>query len=421
MGNLIKDVKSVSAEKKREKICFKLFGGGISFKREEDTAWMRLEDTVPAGVGKKMASFLQYMIINHRKEVSSEELIEQFWPEDSSNDPAGVLKYTLHKARGILKKMFPEQENLLITRNGHYGWSPEVDIELDTEVFERACLDAKSRNEKIASTITTDYMLKMLNLYSSDLLTNNSADWVVPLRIYYRTLYIDACKSALQHLRKEDRWIEIVNVCEHAYALEPMTEEFTTFMMEALIAIKQPSRALEQYESYRGRLWAEMSLVPSEDVEIVHAAAVGAKHADEKDVIRMLTETEGVSGAFLCSFSVFRSIAILEARHLVRNHGASTVLVVRADRQQESNMLPATDVRRLERILLKSLRAGDPVARLDAGSYIVLLSGATAANAHSVMMRIEKAFRGAYPQSKARLDYKVYPLAPAGSGDAAKI
>ena len=386
-------------------ICFKLFGGGIAYRSSEDAEWTRLDESI-TGAGKKLTSFLEYLILNHGKGVSADELIGVFWPDEKSSDPGNVLKYTLHKARTLLKQMFPQEENLLITHRGHYSWNPGVKLELDAEMFETACI----RKVKYHDTESVNELLQAIELYSGDLLSNNDTEWILPLRIYYRTLYIDACKSALAMLREQDRWVEIIHVCERAYKLDPMTEEFTSDMMNALTAMGQPGRAMEHYEAYRTMLWEELSLVPSEETERAHTAAMEAMNTSEQDIVRLLTEVEADATAFLCSFSAFRSIVILEARHMARNQGESTVLVVRAGREQKANTPPATDVRRVERVLLKTLRAGDPVARLNAGSYIVLLSGASIDDSHRVMERIERAFRNAYPRSKAYLDYQLYAL-----------
>ena len=75
--------------------------------------------------------------------------------------------------------------------------------------------------------------------------------------------------------------------------------------------------------------------------------------------------------------------------------------------------VPTADVRRIERILLKSLHCTDSIARLNAGAYVVLLSGASEANANAVMERIDRAFHSAYPRSKAYLDCRIYPLTAA--------
>lgn len=385
-------------------IYFKLFGGGIAYRCSEDAEWEYLNKS---GAGKKLTSFLEYLILNHGKDISSEELINVFWPEDSSSDPGGALKYTMHKTRGLLAQMFPHFENLLMTHRGHYTWNSNVKLMLDNEQFEEGCVDANRCN----SSVSSQKLMQILDLYSGDLLTNNDAEWLMALRIYYRTLYIDACKSVLEMLSAEDRWIDIIHVCEQAYAKDPMVEEFTSYMMTGLIAIGQAEQAIAQYEAYRAYIWAELNLVPGEQVELLHTAAVDAIHADDAaDIVRMLTEVETETTAFLCSFSAFRSITILEARHMMRNKEESTILVVKAESVRGDRALPTTDIRRLEKILLKTLRAGDPVARLNAGSYVVLLSGATTENARTVMDRIDRAFHTAYPRSRAHLACRYYPL-----------
>lgn len=379
----------MSTEAYENCIYFKLFGGGVAYRCSEGEDWIHLNKSAGTGVGKKLSSFLEYLILNHSKDISAEELINTFWPEDSSNDPGSALKYTMHKTRALLGQMFPHIGNLLITQRGHYIWSPDVKLVLDTERFEKGCIDAK----RPKNTMSSRELMQVLELYDGDILTHNDAEWLLPLRIYYRTLYIDACKAVLEQLSSEDRWLDIIRVCENAYAQEPMVEEFTSYMMAGLIAIGQPERAMEKYEAYRTYIWTELNLVPGEELEQLQVAAIEALHADdETDIVRLLAEVETETSAFLCSFSAFRSIVILEARHMLRNEEESTILVVKAEKKGDEKALPATDIRRLEKVLLKTLRAGDPVARLNAGSYIVLLSGASEENARKVMDRIDRAF-----------------------------
>lgn len=77
-----------------------------------------------------------------------------------------------------------------------------------------------------------------------------------------------------------------------------------------------------------------------------------------------------------------------------------------------NKVIPATDTKRLERILLDGLRAGDPVARLDAASYILMLTGSSPDNARLVTERLDRAFRKAYSHSKARISFRMSPLSP---------
>lgn len=71
---------------------------------------------------------------------------------------------------------------------------------------------------------------------------------------------------------------------------------------------------------------------------------------------------------------------------------------------------PSTDTRRVERVLLTALRAGDPFTKLNLGSFAVLLPTASAENAQRVMERVNHVFHTTYPRARAELQYRVYPL-----------
>ena len=59
---------------------------------------------------------------------------------------------------------------------------------------------------------------------------------------------------------------------------------------------------------------------------------------------------------------------------------------------------------------MERLREGDPIARLEAGAYILMLTGADEEKAQMVMARIEGTFRKTYRHSKARITYRIAKL-----------
>ena len=195
---------------------------------------------VPDKVGKKALSFLQYLIVNHTRNISSEELIEQFWSEKGSSAPANALKSMLFKTRNLLKIMFPDQENLILTLQGCYGWNPEVRVRLDSEEFEKICLDARKRSGKEY----LETLLRAIELYKGDFLSGNDSDWAVSLRRYYQTLYLDVCKMVLPLLQEKERWTEMINICEQASAVDFSADTFIVYQMQALIAMGHPERAV---------------------------------------------------------------------------------------------------------------------------------------------------------------------------------
>lgn len=354
--------------------------------------------------GKKALSVLQYMIVHHARCVSSEELIEQFWAEHTSKAPGNALRNMLFKIRLLLKEMFPEQGELLLTVPGGYLWSGQVSLELDTERFEKCCMEARRQPAEESLGL----LLNGISLYRGEFLSGNDSEWAVMTRQYYRTLYLDACKAVLPLLHKSERWMELIGICERAYQADFSAEEFTAYQMRALIALGQPEAALAVYGTYRTRLEQEYELLPSEEVELIRALAQGMKKKElnAPDIFRLVSEEVSDQKAFFCTFEMFRNIVALEKRHLARSGLRSTLVIV----SLEKKMVPATDVRRLERILLDGLRVSDPVARLEAGAYILLLTGADEECARMVVNRLDVGFHKTYRRSKASLTYHIAAL-----------
>lgn len=185
-------------------------------------------------------------------------------------------------------------------------------------------------------------------------------------------------------------------------------EEFTVYQMRALIALGQPEQAMETYEAFREKMLQEFEILPSETVEQLYTLAVGLRKKDMgvPDIFRLVCEDDREQKAFFCTFEVFQNIVALEKRHLERSGQSSALVIVSLGEQA----VPATDARRLERVLLDGLRAGDPVARLEAGSYILMLTGASVENARIVMGRVDCSFHSTYRYSRARISYWVEAL-----------
>ncbi len=389
--------------REKEIICFHLLGI-FSYVRErsanEETS---LEEE--RGIGRKTLSFLQYLIVNHSRNISTEELIETFWAESDSSNPANALRNMLFKIRRLLQEMFPEQKDALQTRQGYYMWNPKMKIVLDIEQFEEMCLKArrdpvKEREKRLRQAV---------GLYRGDLLSGNDSEWVKAPRQYYRTLYLDACRTLLPLLEKQEQWMDIVSICSQAYQIDFCIEEFTAYQMRAFVAMGQPEQAIEKYEDFKKQLLREFEMPPTEQIEQIYTLALGLRkedRGDDSEIFRLVCEGNTEQQAFFCSFGVFQNIVALEKRHLARSGQMSTLAIISLG----GDTALGADVRRLERIIMEGLRTGDPVARLTAGSYIVMLTGADMENAQIAVNRIDSTFHRTYRRSNARLSFRLSAL-----------
>ena len=368
---------------------------------------------MPVKIGKKALSVLQYLIVNHSRNVTVEELIEVFWTEKDSSNPANALRNMVFKIRSLLKAMFPAQDDLLQTFQGYYAWNPEIEMEVDAEWFEKCCPKVRQG----AGEKELEMLRQAVATYNGDFLSGNDSDWTKTLRQYYRALYLDACKTLLPLLEEREEWMEIISVCGRAYQIDFCTEEFTLYPMQAFISMGQPEQAIERYEVFRRQLRRELEIRPTERVEQVYKLACGLQKGnkrDDKEIFEIVCKGNPEKKAFFCSFGTFQSIVALERRHLTRSGQKSTLVIVGI----EKKAAPTTDARRLERILLEGLRTGDPVARLEAGSYILMLTGTDTENARIVISRLDRAFHKTYRHSSAQLTFKLSQLNPEESPSA---
>ena len=389
----------------RKSLRFKLLGN-FRFCEAGEAEWRSLESMGIKGVGKKQLAFLFYFLLNSRRIITAEELVEVFWPGDSK-DPANALKNTLHKNRNLLKTMFHDAGELLLTQNGGYCWNADVDLELDTEQ-----MDGVYHNLKPDHPADPDALERVLALYEGEILIGSNQLWLEHINVYYRNVYAELCKTLLGLLQETHDWERVAQVCTRAYDHIPEAEDVTRGMMQALLYAEQPEQAVQHYEAYRAMLWREYSLVPPESVEQLYNLAMERCNADadyERELLRQLVRMSGPLQAFCCSQLVFRHLVQLELRQMRRNGHESSLVVLQAMKDGQSGK-PSTDTRRVERVLLTALRAGDPFTKLNLGSFAVLLPTASAENAQRVMERVNHVFHTTYPKARAELQYRVYPL-----------
>lgn len=272
-------------------LYFSLLGGFSCGHTEEEKA---ANSALMEKTGRKVLSFLQYFIVNHGRNISSEELIGQFWAD--SSDPASLLRNMLFKARNLLKELYPEGNKLLVTLQSCYRWGTDIRFKIDVERFEELCLKARGLPEEAYCR----QLGRAIELYKGDFLAGNDSEWARTLRQYYRTLYLDACRAVLPVLYKKEQWMEIISVCSQAYGVDFGQEDFTVYHMQALIALGQPGQAVERYQTFREKMLEEYEMPPTERIEQIYLLAEGLlkNNTEERDVLSLVCEMEEHSKAF---------------------------------------------------------------------------------------------------------------------------
>lgn len=365
----------------------------------------------------KIWLLLAYLICSRSRMIPQEELAEHLWNGESDEHRAGALKTAVWRARRLLQPFCDALgQELVIFREGSYGWNPEILTEVDTELFESLCHSAAAAPDEEAKL---EHLREALRIYRGDFLAKFSAEvWVEPVAAYYYHLYIDSVLELLALLPPSLCAQEVVTLCRDALRTAPYHEALYQYLMRGLIAQQEYRKAEETYEEMQHLLLNQLGVMPGEESqailqEIQHRA--GTPFLSVETIREQLCEKDLAPGAFFCDYSVFRLFYQTEARAAFRRGDAVHVAVLSVRSANGKDLSEHSLERAMEQLRVKiqnGLRCGDVVARCSASQFILMLLQANYENSNMVCKRLTYAFMQAHPRSPVRIHCAILPLEP---------
>lgn len=361
----------------------------------------------------KLWSVLAYLIVHRDRDVLQSELIDLFWPDDNSANPANALKTLLHRIRTMLEEYFGEDFQPIASQRGSYAWRPEVECVTDVDRFERLCRQAATG----AGSRRLERYREAVALYTNDFLPKLSGQlWVIQLSTHYHSLYLQAVKGFAARLEQAQLYEEMGEVCTRASRLDPLDEEVHTLVIRALLLQGKNAAALAHYETATDTLYRNLGVRPSEELRALYAQIMKSEKALETDlqVIQSdLREAALRPGAFYCEYGFFREVYRLEARRVARTGVSVHIGLLTVS--TPGGEIPPLDVLgvtmdQLREVIVGSLRRGDVVAKYNGAQYVVMLPAANLEDSERVMNRIVTAFYRQHRKTFLKITARVRAL-----------
>ncbi len=360
---------------------------------------------------KKMLTLLQYLITYHNREISQSELIELLWAENSSENPTGALKTSLHRLRAMLSELeLPEGQDIIVNSAGTYAFNNALECEIDFDIFEslyKKSVQALSEKEKTA------LYLKAIEIYKGDFLPKAGDDaWVAPMNKYYHALYVRIVREAVAILERHKRYEDIIGICRKAILIEKLDDSIHYNLIKSLLAIGDKSAAKAHYSYVMDLFYNQNGINPSPELVALYEQTLeneNALNVDLDSVKEILYEKDEIAGAFFCEYEFFKHIYQLEIRDAERY--ARPVHICLITVTDKNGMLP--DPRELNKTMNKligcikmSLRSRDVFARYSASQFIILLPNINGSDCETVLGRINSRYTAENPKSESVLNYK---------------
>lgn len=345
---------------------------------------------------KKLWLLLQYLAVHHGRAIAQPELIDILSGEDEGANPASALKTQIHRLRDILSELKCEKP-IIVCINGAYCINPEIETEIDVEVFEKSFKDAGNTDNPAEKL---KLILEAINLYSGDFLSKSAYEsWVVSLNTYYRSIYGKAVHMAIELLFASGKLHDIIAICSKATAINPYDEFVHYSHIKALAELGEQESAKKQYDIVTSLMMNKFGITPSKELMELYDTAIKTKKSVQTDieaVISDLADNIPVTGAFFCEYQIFKHLYQLEIRDAQRTGASINVCLLTVS--DSNNELPSQNplnkaMQRLQDCVSRSLRGSDIFARYSVSQFVVMLLNTNEQTGEIIMKRIEKAFR----------------------------
>ncbi len=356
-----------------------------------------------------------YIITNRDKPLTPEMIVEELWPGQDYQDAGRVVKNLVHRLRKKIDYSgISNGSSAVINIHGCYRCNRNFNYWLDAEEFDQLCRDARNL-AKSDPQQAINRLKQAIELYQGDYLPESPySDWLMPVRHYYRQLFIQSASKLLKLLMVKKDYAGMLMVCEKVLTLEKHEEELHIFYIEALLGEKKYNRALKHYEYVSALLYREFGTKPSKALRKIYHSIIEQSEKTElqfDDLWNAIKENDYIEGALFCEPAVFRTLCLIEKRKaerekkpvhiglltLINNNGADD-----PDQEQSCILL-------LKKVIASNLRKSDVYTGLNDEQCAIILSNTDEQQAKKVLLRIMAEFKDCL-EDEIYLHYKITPL-----------
>lgn len=366
---------------------------------------------------KKPWSLLEYLITFRERDISVEELIDLFWKDETSSNPAGALKTLMFRVRKLLEPLgYPPQE-LAIQNRKAYGWTKTITTIVDTDHFEELCI--RSESTDISDDEQLTLCLEAAAVYKGNFLAKSEYEsWVVPIHTYYHSLYQKLISRLLILLDQRKDYPTMIDVCQQAIAIDQYEEDAHYYLIYALYQSGNQYMAMEHYQHVNDMFYNEFAITPSLRFKDLYKLISDKKHGITMDlgtIQEILMDGAKDKGAFCCEPSVFRDVYQLETRAIERTGDSIFLCLITISNLKGELLKPSVQTRAMDELdesIRSSLRRGDIYCRYSVSQYLMLLPTATYENGEMVLKRIIQNFKKAYSRKDLSITYSLQSIIP---------
>lgn len=212
--------------------------------------------------GKKGKSIFAYLLLNHKKKVYRDILMDIFWQKSSPDSARNCLNVTIHGLRRILEDLDPINEFILFQDECYY-FNPEIDISLDIEEFRKTWRYAQSVEQDKGLSVAISEFERAGGLYQGDFLEDELYDsWSSLDRENLREIYLVILDRLSKFYAKDGQVTTAIRLCEKILQKDNCREDIHRRLMRCHYYSGQRFKAIRQFRKCKEILKNELEVEP---------------------------------------------------------------------------------------------------------------------------------------------------------------
>jgi DNA-binding SARP family transcriptional activator len=220
--------------------------------------WTTLDIDVPP----RSAEVLAYLALRDRP-VRRSVICDALWAHQPEQRALANLRSAVYRLQ--VRTPVP----LVLASTESLALSPDVVVDLREGL-------AVARNLVTVPTIPAD-IAEIVRLLRADVLPDWEQDWIEAEREHFRHLRLRALDALSSRLTKAGRHPEAVEVAQTALIAEPLSETAERALIQAYVVEGNDALAIREFELFRRRLWRDLRVRPSADIDQIMASARGSR------------------------------------------------------------------------------------------------------------------------------------------------
>ncbi len=343
-----------------------------------------------------ITKLLVYMICNKNHIVTLEQLTEALWTDEESENPYGALKNLMYRLRGTLRKVWPV-EDFILTGRGYYQWNPEMEVEVDEEVFFSLC----RRADRARKQEDKDFLREQAVCGCNGRFLNGvvSQYWMEVRLREDHACYMKAVNELTKSLEYRREYEKLEEICKRAVRMDPQDETVYCRLVRALMKQGKTAEAMKFCQEAEGYLYNRMGIRPSKELRGLFAELMKQGHINGSDIETIQEEMDadqkanGNNGVLFCEYGVFQHIYKMETKRV----GALgftewlclvTLHIPEEMEKEEERVLLNDGMEKMRGVLERVLPDGTAATKYSPDQYLFLLPCFTYEEAKMMMKQL---------------------------------